>query len=170
MDCVRVASKLEGVEKAVLVYRRTEAYMPAAQEEVDHIKKEGIEIMELTAPVSFDGKTFKCEKMTLGDFDESGRKSVVGTGEILDLDFDTVVGATGARVDVSAFAENKLSVDKKGYAILSATNETSKKDVYVAGDCKKGPSTIVKGMGDAKKIALDIMSKENIKAIFELAN
>ena len=166
MDCVRVASRLEGVEKAVLVYRRTEAYMPAAQEEVDHIKKEGIEIMELTAPVSFDGKTFRCEKMTLGDFDESGRKSVVGTGEILDLDFDTVVGATGARVDVSAFAQNKLSVDKKGYAVLSATNETSKKDVYVAGDCKSGPSTIVKGMGDAKKIALDIMSKENIKADF----
>ena len=166
MDCVRVASKLEGVEKAVLVYRRTEAYMPAAQEEVDHIKKEGIQIMELTAPVSFDGKVLRCEKNTLGDFDESGRKSVVGTGEFLDLDFDTVVGATGAKVDVSAFAKNGLSVDKKGYAVLNENMESTMKNVYVVGDCKKGPSTIVKGMGDAKKIALDILAKESLAADF----
>lgn len=166
MDCVRVAKKLAGVEKAVLVYRRTEAYMPAAQEEVDHIKKDGIEIMELTAPVSFDKKVLRCEKMTLGDFDESGRKAVVGTGEMLDLDFDTVVGATGAKVDVSAFAQNALSVDKKGYAVLNANMESSMKDVYVVGDCKKGPSTIVKGMGDAKKVALDILAKEKITPDF----
>lgn len=167
MDCVRVASKLEGVEKAVLVYRRTEAYMPAAQEEVDHIKHEGIEIMELTAPVEFDGKTLKCEKMKLGGFDESGRRACVGTGEFVELDFDTVVGATGATVDKSAFAENKLELDKKGFAVLNSNLESSMKDVYVVGDCKKGPSTIVKGMGDAKKIALDILAKENLSADFK---
>ena len=167
MDCVRVASKLQNVEKAVLVYRRTEAYMPAAQEEVDHIKKEGIEIMELTAPVEFDGKTLKCEKMKLGGFDESGRRACLGTGEFVELDFDTVIGATGATVDKNAFASNNLDLDKKGYAVLNTNCETSQKDVYVIGDCKKGPSTIVKGMGDAKKTALDILAKENIKPDFK---
>lgn len=167
MDCVRVASKLPNIEKAVLVYRRTEAYMPATQEEVDMVKESGIEIMELTAPVEFDGKVLKCEKMKLGDFDESGRKSCIGTGEFVELDFDTVVGATGATVDKSAFASNLLKLDSKGYAILNENNESSLANVYIAGDCKKGPSTIVKGMGDAKKIAIDILAKENIKPDFK---
>ena len=58
-------------------------------------------------------------------------------------------------------------MDKKGYAVLNTNCETSQKDVYVIGDCKKGPSTIVKGMGDAKKTALDILAKENIKPDFK---
>ena len=75
MDCTRTAARQAGVDEVCLVYRRTEAYMPATQEEVNDVKKEGHKILELLAPISYDGKILKCEKMKLGDFDQSGRKS-----------------------------------------------------------------------------------------------
>ncbi|EGY79847.1 putative selenate reductase subunit YgfK [Peptoniphilus indolicus] len=165
MDCVRLAHK-QGVE-AVLVYRRTEAYMPATQEEVEEVKESGIQIMELTAPVKYDGKTLTCEKMMLGDFDASGRKSVVGTGEFIDLEFDTVIGATGAKVNLAPFKENGINMDDRGRMKLLPTLESNIENVYIIGDCKEGPSTIVKGMGDAKTVALDILKKEGLDNDFE---
>lgn len=165
MDCVRLAHK-QGVE-AVLVYRRTEAYMPATQEEVEEVKESGIQIMELTAPVKYDGKTLTCEKMKLGEFDASGRKAVVGTGEFVELEFDTVIGATGAKVDLAPFKENGVNMDDRGRMKLLPTLESNIENVYIIGDCKEGPSTIVKGMGDAKTVALDILKKEGLDNDFE---
>lgn len=167
MDCTRLSARQPGVEKAVLVYRRTEAYMPATQEEVNDVKAEGHEIMELVAPISYDGKILKCEKMELGDFDASGRRAVNGTGEILELEFDTVIGATGATVDTTAFADNGINMDERGRLQLLPTLESNIENVYFVGDCRKGPSTIVKAMGDAKDVALDILAKEGIGSDFK---
>lgn len=166
MDCTRLAARQPGVESVTLVYRRTESYMPATQEEVNDVKEEGHEIMELTQPIKYDGKVLTCEKMKLGDFDASGRKAVVGTGEMLELQFDTVIGATGAKVDTTAFKDNGINMDERGRLKLLPTLESNLENVYFVGDCKQGPSTIVRAMGDAKKVALDILKKENLSNDF----
>lgn len=162
MDCTRAAARQNGVEEVVLVYRRTEAYMPATQEEVEDVKNEGHKILELVAPVEYDGKILKCNKMKLGDFDNSGRRAVVPTGEELILEFDSVIGATGARVDTSKFEENGINLDDKNRPKLLKTLESNIENVYIIGDCKSGASTIVQAMGDAKTVALDILKKENL--------
>ncbi|MDO5755589.1 MAG: putative selenate reductase subunit YgfK [Tissierellia bacterium] len=167
MDCTRLAARQEGVEKVTLVYRRTESYMPATQEEVNDVKEEGHEILELTAPMKYDGKVLTCEKMELGEFDASGRKSVHGTGEILELEFDTVIGATGAKVDLTPFKENKINMDERGRLRLLPSLESNLENVYFVGDCKQGPSTIVRAMGDAKIVALDILGKEGLDNDFK---
>ena len=167
MDCSRLAKRQPGVEEVVLVYRRTESYMPATQEEVEDVKADNIPIMELTAPVSYDGKVLKCEKMKLGDFDASGRKAVEGTGEFVELEFDTVIGATGAKVDTSAFVNNGINLDDRGRVKVLDSRESNVANVYIIGDCKAGASTIVKGMADAKFAALDILSKEGLANDFE---
>lgn len=162
MDCVRVADRMEGVEEACIVYRRTEAYMPASQEEVNDVRDEGIAIHELLAPVSYDGKILRCEKMKLGEYDESGRKSCVGIGEFVEMEADVVVGATGAKVDMTPFEKNGLALTERGWLALSDTLESNLKDVYVAGDCQRGAATVVEAMGDAKLIAKDILQKEGL--------
>lgn len=167
MDCTRTAARLDGVESVALVYRRTEAYMPATQEEVNEVKEEGHKIYELVAPYSYDGKVLKCEKMELGEFDESGRRSINSTGEKFDLEFDTVIGATGARVNTSAFKENNINLDDWGRVKTTENYETNIDNVYVIGDCRAGASTIVKAMGEAKAVCLDILSKENLENDFE---
>lgn len=167
MDCTRTAARLDGVESVALVYRRTEAYMPATQEEVNEVKEEGHKIYELVAPYSYDGKVLKCEKMELGEFDESGRRSINSTGEKFDLEFDTVIGATGARVNTSTFKENNINLDDWGRVKTTENYETNIDNVYVIGDCRAGASTIVKAMGEAKAVCLDILRKENLENDFK---
>lgn len=167
MDCTRLAARQAGVEEVSLVYRRTEAYMPATQEEVNDVKAEGHKIYELLAPISYDGSLLKCEKMTLGDFDQSGRRAVCPTGDFVDLEFDTVIGATGARVSRTYEKANGLNIDDRGRLKLLASLESSVENVYFVGDCKAGPATIVKALGDGKTVALDILRKEGLDADFE---
>lgn len=167
MDCTRTAARVEGVESVSLVYRRTESYMPATQEEVNDVKKEGHEILELVAPEKYDGKVLTCKKMQLGEFDDSGRKGISETGEVLELEFDTVIGATGARVNLDPFKANGINMDDMGRLKLLPTLESNIENVYFVGDCRKGPSTIVRAMGDAKVVALDILAKENLDNDFE---
>lgn len=159
MDCARAAKRAKGVERSIIVYRRTREFMPAEHEEINLAIEDGVEIVELLAPVSFLDNTLLCEKMVLGARDASGRKGINGTGEMLSIKIDTLIGATGARVDTEVFTGLGLEVDKKGTPVVSAQNESSKADVYVAGDCKKGPSTIVKAIADGKIIAKDILNK-----------
>ncbi|MCL2367891.1 MAG: putative selenate reductase subunit YgfK [Oscillospiraceae bacterium] len=162
MDAARVAARNPGTEEAVIVYRRTQEFMPAQKEEIREALEDGVVFMELVSPLAFDGKTLTCEKMALGDYDASGRRAVVSTGETVALSFDTVITAVGATVDTAAMAANGIALDGKGYPALTAVGETSVPGVYVAGDCRRGPATIVQAMGDAKVAAIDILGKEGI--------
>ncbi len=162
MDCARMAKRSKGVDEVSIVYRRTETYMPASQEDVNMVKEENIKIYELLAPKSYDGKKLMCEKTKLGDYDESGRKSVEGTGELIELEFDSVIGATGAKVDTTHFERNGIKLNSKGKPQLKDALESSEDSVYIIGDCKSGPSTIVQGIADAKIIAMDILKRESI--------
>ncbi len=166
MDAARLAKRLPGDPEVALVYRRTEMYAPASQDEFDGAVEEGVKWMELLAPVSYDGRELVCEKQRLGAFDESGRRSCQGTGERVTLAFDTVIGATGARVDKGLFKKLGLKLDEQGDPRLSSALESSLDGVYVVGDCRKGPSTVVAAMGDAKKVALDILAREKLENDF----
>ena len=146
MDCARLAKRTAGVEHVDIVYRRTEAYMPASQDEYEDALAEGVGVLELVAPVSYDGKTLRCEKMELGDYDASGRKSVNGTGEFADLDYDFVIGATGASVNPSLFEKFGLALDERRRPQLSEVLNQVKL-TFTFGDCRRGPSTVVAAMG-----------------------
>lgn len=166
MDCARLARRQEGVEHVSVVYRRTESYMPAMQEDVNEVREENITIHELLAPKSYLDGQLVCEKMELGEYDAGGRKSVVSTGEEVTLSFDTVIGATGAKVDTTLFEKNNIKLGDRNRVCLNDACETNIANVYVIGDCKSGPSTIVKALADAKAAALDILGKESLEEDF----
>ncbi|HEY5973877.1 MAG TPA: NADPH-dependent glutamate synthase, partial [Geobacteraceae bacterium] len=103
MDCVRTVRRL-GAERAMIVYRRSEAEMPARVEEIKHAKEEGVEFVMLTAPLAIvanqDGwaSALRCQRMELGPPDASGRrKPVPVAGSEFDLPADVVVNAVGTR-------------------------------------------------------------------------
>jgi len=159
MDCARAAKRAPGVEKVTIVYRRTKDFMPAEPEEIRLALGDGVELLELLGPVSYDGGALVCERMRLGDWDASGRRGVEPTGEQRELHFDAVISAVGARVDTALFEKNGLALDQWGRPVLSAAHESSVDNVYVAGDCRRGAATIVRAVADAKEAAIDILSK-----------
>ena len=167
MDCVRTAQRTEGVEEAVIVYRRTEPYMPATQHEVNLARSEGLTMHELLAPISYDGTILRCEEMRLSDEDASGRRSVVGLGTFVDLPFDTVIGATGATVETGPYARNGLAQNAFGLAEVDASFQSSVDDVYVIGDGRLGPSTIVHAVADAKTAVRAILHHEHLAVDFD---
>ena len=81
MDTARAAKRTKGVEHAYLVYRRTKRYMPADEEELVMAVDDGVEFMELLSPVKLEDGKLLCKVMKLGDYDASGRRGVVETGE-----------------------------------------------------------------------------------------
>ena len=168
MDCARAAARNDGSPEVTIVYRRTKGFMPAQKEEIELALADGVKIKELLAPKSFEGGVLTCDLMKLGDYDESGRRAVERTGEAVTENFDTVISAVGAVADTSAFAANGLALDDRGFAITSDACESSMSGVYIAGDCRKGPATVVKAMADAKHIALDIMEKAGVEPDFKI--
>lgn len=159
MDCARAAKRAPGTENVTLVYRRTKAFMPAEPEEIRLALQDGVEVVELHAPLSYDGSCLCCEVMELGDWDSSGRRGIVGTGKNVTMDFDTVICAVGARVGTEIFEAAGMELNKWNQPVLKEGNLSSVEGVYVAGDCKEGPSTIVAAIADAKEIAIDILGK-----------
>ncbi|MEP7035631.1 MAG: putative selenate reductase subunit YgfK [Actinomycetota bacterium] len=168
MDCVRTAQRSQGVQEAVLVYRRTEPYMPATQHEVNLVRSEGLTMEELLTPISYDGATLRCEQMRLSDEDASGRRSVVGLGTFVDLPFDTVIGATGATVETGPYARNGLAQNVRGLAEVDASFQSSIDDVYVIGDGRLGPSSIVRAVADAKTAVRAILHNEHLAADYDV--
>ncbi len=166
MDCARAALKTSGVETSTIVYRRTKSFMPASHEEIVLAKEDGVKFVELVSPLKYDNSTLTCEVMKLGERDASGRKGVVSTGENIELKFDTVIIATGAKVNTDIFVNNNINLDNRKNPIINEENETSVENVYIAGDCKIGPTTVVEGIGDGKKITISILNKLSIEPDF----
>ncbi|MEG1240323.1 MAG: putative selenate reductase subunit YgfK [Oscillospiraceae bacterium] len=135
MDAARVAKRLPGVEHVRLVYRRTRRYMPADEEELALALEDGVEFMELLAPIGVRDNVLTCHKMELGAPDKSGRRSPVDTGEIVTMPATALITAVGEKVDES--------IDTHGAAA-------------VIGDMKKGPATVVEAIADATAAAVAI--------------
>lgn len=152
MDAARDAVRLEQVEKVTIVYRRSEAEMPACTEELKHAKEEGVEFMTLTNPVEFKGENGKlthavCAVMELGEPDASGRRRPVETDKRVTLEIDTAVLALGFSNDPTiGSATDDLDADKWGCFYVNGKNATTAENVYAGGDAVTGASTAVKAM------------------------
>jgi len=163
MDCVRTARRL-GAERAMIVYRRGEAEMPARVEEIKHAKEEGVEFIMLTAPLAIvateDGwvSALRCQKMELGPADDSGRRRpqpIVGSE--FDLPAGIVINAVGTSANplLTATAPN-LSLNKWGNIVTNEEGETSIAGVFAGGDIVRGGATVILAMGDGKRAAAAI--------------
>ncbi len=155
MDAARAAKRL--ADDVYIVYRRTIEQMPADLEELELAQEDGVIFKNLLSPVSYDGKSFKCEVMELGAKDSSGRARPVGTGKFGQIAVDTVISSIGDKVDWSFL--NSKGVNK---VISEFSLETDLRNVYIAGDVQRGPATVVEAIADATKVAKSIMFKEGV--------
>ncbi len=157
MDAARAALRLPGVRKVSLVYRRTARYMPAAEEELNEALADGVGFLELLSPLGWDGRNLECARMALGKADASGRRAPVETGETVRVPADLVVAAVGEKPDAALYRRLGLPVDKRGLPVIDPdTFESPVKGVYVAGDGRRGPATVVEAIADASRVAAAI--------------
>ena len=166
MDCARAAKRNRGVDTVTVVYRRTMEFMPSQYEEREHALADGVTIKELLSPETWSRGVLLCEVMRLGDYDASGRRGIEGTGKKVELRFDTVISAVGARVDTDSFTRNGIKLDAKGFPEVNGDRESSLPDVFIAGDCKAGAATVVKAIADGKAAAAAILRKMGVEADF----
>lgn len=164
MDAARTAVRV-GFKEVYIVYRRTEAELPARLEEIRHAKEEGVIFKLLHSPYEIVGengyvKTLQLEVMELGEPDESGRRRPIPTGEIVDMDVDTVIVAlgTGPNPIIQSSANDEgldLNTDKRGYIVIDKeTGKTSIDGVYAGGDvAPNGESNAINAMGAGKRAA-----------------
>ena len=164
MDTARAAKRTKGVEHVYLVYRRTKRYMPADEEELVMAVDDGVEFMELLSPVKLEDGRLLCKVMKLSDYDASGRRGVVETGEEKEIPADTVIAAVGERVPTAFYQACGINVNDRGRAIVNEeTCETSRPGVYLAGDGLGGPATVVEGIRDGLKAAQAIIGDALVK-------
>lgn len=159
MDAVRTAKRL-GAE-AVIVYRRSEAELPARVEEVHHAKQEGIEFRMLTNPVAVIGDkagkvvAIDCVEMELGEPDASGRRSPVEKpGSQFRMDCDVVIMALGTSPNPLIKATTKgLDTNKRGCIVADEDGVTTRPGVFAGGDAVTGAATVILAMGAGRKAA-----------------
>ena len=164
IDTARAAKRTKGVEKVSLVYRRTKRYMPADEEELVMAVEDGVEFMELLAPVKAENGKLICKVMELGEPDASGRRGVNETEEIREIPADTVIAAVGEKVPEEFYRANGLNVNERGRAFANEdTCESSVAGVYVVGDGLGGPATVVEGIRDGLKAAEAIIGEKLVR-------
>ena len=159
MDAVRTAKRL-GAE-AVIVYRRSEAELPARVEEVHHAKEEGVEFRMLTNPVRVLGdeagwvKGLECVEMELGEPDESGRRSPrVKEGSEHIVDCDVVIMALGTSPNPLIKSTTKgLETNRRGCIVADEEGHTTRPGVFAGGDAVTGAATVILAMGAGRKAA-----------------
>ncbi len=161
IDSARTAVRL-GAE-ATILYRRERKDMPAIKEEVDAAEKEGARMQFLAAPHRILGdahgnvKGIEVEKTRLGEYDPSGRRKPVGTGEVRRFDCDTVVLAVGETVDLDFARASGLTLAESGTFVVDRYSlETSRPKFYAGGDVITGASNVSNAMGYGKKAARKI--------------
>ncbi len=160
-----------------VAYRRAKEDMPANKSEIAEAEAEGIKFMFMANPVRITGnkdgsvETIEIMKMEGGQFDLSGRRKPVKTGNISVLKCDTVVIAVGEKVDSALLEQEKIITTEKGTAYINPyTCRTGKPLVYAAGDVTTGPSTAAEAMGLAKTassiIDFDLTGKHRFDSLF----
>jgi glutamate synthase (NADPH/NADH) small chain len=160
MDCARTSLRL-GAEKSYIIYRRSEAEMPARIEEIHHAKEEGVLFHLLTNPVKFTGdekgllKEVECIKMKLGEPDASGRKRPVPIeGSNFTIEIDTALIAIGQSPNPLIPQTLKgLKIGKHGNIETDENGQTNIPGVFAGGDIATGAATVILAMGAGKKAA-----------------
>ena len=163
MDAARVAKRM-GAASSTIVYRRTKKEMPADEHELKLAIDEGVNLVELAAPVAQENGKLKLEKMKLGEPDASGRRSPLATGEFFEIPCDLVISAVGEKVDSQLMADNGIEMERKGPAF-----KTNVENVWCAGDAHRGPATVVEGIADAAAFAEAVIGEAHTYDIPEAA-
>ncbi|MGM0666701.1 MAG: NADH-quinone oxidoreductase subunit NuoF [Bacteroidota bacterium] len=167
IDAARSAIRLERCRKVMIIYRRTEAEIPAFPEEIEAGLEEGVEIIYLTAPLKVlidkDNKVrgLTCIKMVPGEYDSSGRRRPVPVeGSEFDLQLSSVIVAIGEDPGLD-FLNGTTGLELKAGKAIKADPEsfaTSMEGVFAVGDAVTGPDTIIKAMGGGK-VAAEMIDK-----------
>ena len=164
MDAARCALRL-GADGVSIVYRRSEAELPARAEEIHHAKEEGVEFVLLTAPLEVKAdekgrvKSLVCQKMELGEPDASGRRRPVPIeGSEYELEVDAVIIAIGNSPNPLLTATTKgLETNKRGCLVVEeGTSKTTRDGVYAGGDAVTGAATVILAMGAGLEAASEI--------------
>ncbi len=144
MDVCRTAVRL-GAKETYIIYRRSEAEMPADKDELAEAMAEGVQFKFLCAPVEIIGKdgkvaAIKVELMELGEADAKGRRKPVGTGKFETIELDSVIGAVGQKVELGGLADAGMTFNPNGTVIVDpVTAQTARSDIFAGGDFASGP-------------------------------
>jgi len=163
MDAVRTALR-NGSAEPFIIYRRSEAEMPAAEDEIEECREEGIEIMTLTNPVRViadNGRVsgIECVKMQLGEPDASGRRRpepIAGSEFVIEV--DAVVPAIGQESDWACLTD-ECSCTLTDWGTMNVdpiTLQTSDADIFAGGDAVTGPATVVEAIEAGKQAAISM--------------
>ena len=155
MDAARAAITLPQVETVDLVYRRSEAQMPADREEYENAIADGVTFHFLRNPEAIDTDgTLHLRVMELGQPDASGRPRPVPTDDAETLRADTLITSIGERADTAMLSAFGIPIGDDGRPVTdAATHETGARDVYLAGDARTGPSTVVQCIAAGRRTA-----------------
>lgn len=161
MDSCRTARRM-GAERVMVIYRRSEAEMPARVEEVKHAKEEGVEFLTLHNPIEYLGdnngrvRAMRLQQMELGEPDASGRRSPRPVeGAVDEVEIDMVIVSVGVSPN-PLIPENfeGLEVTHRGtIAAMGETLQTSIPYIYAGGDIVRGGATVILAMGDGRRAA-----------------
>ena len=158
MDSVRTAKRL-GAD-VTLVYRRSDAELPARAEEVKHAREEGIKFMTLHNPVEYIGdengavKAAVLAVMELGEPDDSGRRSPVDTGKRITINCDQVIVAIGVSPNpLVPKSVQGLELGRKNTIAVGDDMQSSHSMLYAGGDIVRGGATVILAMGDGRRAA-----------------
>ncbi len=167
MDCARSAARVSG-RPVTIVYRRTVDQMPASKEEIDDALEEGVKVIELAKPLrvlSEGGRMtgLECLRMKLGEKDRSGRKRPVDIpNSEFTVPLETLIVAVSQEPALEFLRGESVEVQKDGYIKADPERfETAVPGVFAGGDIAiDGPESIVKALGDGRRIASAIRAKE----------
>lgn len=163
MDAVRTSKRL-GAEHAYLIYRRSHKEMPARLEEIHHAEEEGIEFMMLTNPTRIFGDEngrvsgIECQKIELGEPDESGRRKPIPSSEPeFIIEVQTVIEAVGQSPNpIIQSTTPGLKTGRKGVVVADELQKTSREGIFAGGDLSRGGATVILAMHDGKIAANEI--------------
>ncbi|WP_304731626.1 FAD-dependent oxidoreductase, partial [Paramuribaculum intestinale] len=160
MDSVRTARRM-GAERAMIVYRRSEAEMPARLEEVEHAKEEGVEFMTLCNPIEYRGdergnvRSMIVQRMELGEPEPDGRRSPVAIpGAVDEIEIDEVIVSVGVSPNpLIPDSIEGLDVSKRGTIVVNDNMQSSIPLIFAGGDIVRGGATVILAMGDGRRAA-----------------
>lgn len=137
MDAARMALRSAGVERVTVLYRRSISEMPCDKEEYEMALRDGVSFAFLSAPDTFQDGKLSVKKMKLGEADASGRRRPVDTGETMEIDCSYIISAIGEKADPEV--------------LKSLSCDTEMDGLYLIGDVKTGPSTVVRCIASARE-------------------
>lgn len=162
VDAARTAKRIiTDKGKAIMIYRRTKKEMPVGTDEIKALLEEGVELIELTTPVSIIKNNqqqllLTCKKMNLGEPDQSGRRRPVPIeGTEFKMKFDSIITAIGQDIYMDFLPDDKLKVNPN-------TFETQFEKVFAGGDVLRGADSLINAIGDGKSAAKRIIEKSKI--------